>query len=62
MNQSKQNQPKNLDLKQAQRTKAQSNMESSAELARTLSKQKQKDGTTEKPKVDPGIDYMKWSD
>lgn len=60
MNQSKQNQPKNLDLKQAQRTKAQSNMESSAELARTLSKQN--DGTTEKPKVDPGIDYMKWSD
>jgi hypothetical protein len=49
-----------LDLKQAQRTKAQSNMESSAELARTLSKQN--DGTTEKPKVDPGIDYMKWSD
>ncbi len=59
--QSKQNQS-NRALKQAKNAKTQSPMESSAELTKATSQKQPKNASSEKPDVDPGIDFMKWSD
>jgi hypothetical protein len=55
------NKPAN-NLKKVLHDQAKNKQEPAEELSEGSAANKKNDDHTEKPKVDPGIDYMKWSD
>ena len=55
------NKPAN-NLKKALSDQAKNKQEPAAELSNNSTANKKNDDHTKKPEVDPGIDYMRWSD